>query len=150
MRNQKKWLVGIIVILVLMNVTMLAFFWMGPKGRPAPKKITNHFVKELNLSAAQKTIFEKSSETHLQSTKITMDSIKAQKETMLKMLVEKDKSLDKLNQIIEKIGNLEAKRDKNLVSHYIELEEACESEEQRENLRQIFKKSIPRHKHKHK
>lgn len=147
MRNQKKWLIGMIVILVLMNVTILGFFWFGRNGRPNPSRITNHFAKELNLSTAQKSVFEMSFETHLENNKKTMDSIMIQKEKMLEVLVQKEKDFTKLNQFIERIGRLEANVDRSLVRHYMELEEACESEEQLEKLQQIFKKSIPKPKH---
>lgn len=148
MNNQKKWLIGIIVILVLMNITMLAFFWLG-KRPPNPTNITNHFAKELNLSAAQKATFEASFESHFENTKKVLDSTRVYKEKTLTILVQADRNKAELERTIQKVGVLEAKRAEILVTHFLELEKACESEEQVKKLREVFKKSLPKPKHGH-
>jgi uncharacterized membrane protein len=149
MKSQKKWLIGIIVLLVLMNMTILAFFWLG-KRPPGPKKITNHFVKELNLSADQAATFGTLFEAHQVDSRGIMDSIRIYKEKMLETLVQPEKDVAELERLIQNIGVLESEKDKALVQHFIALENACVSEEQRGRLREIFKKSLPKHRHRQK
>lgn len=146
MKSQKKWLIGIITLLVVMNITILAFFWLGQRP-PSPDKISNHFVKELNLSASQEITFRTLFETNYKESRSIMDSIRTCKEKMLKNLVDADKDLATLESLTQEIGTLESRKEKALVMHYIALENACASEEQREKLRSVFKKSLPKPRH---
>ncbi len=143
MNSQRKWLVGVIVLLVLMNITILAFFWSG-KRPPNPNKITNHFVKELNLGETQAESFKTLFETHLEKSSQIMDSSRIYKERMFKMLVQPNRDEVALNKIIQQIGEFETQKGKLMIEHYTELENTCESEEQKEKLREIFIRSIPK------
>lgn len=143
MKSQKKWLIGIIVMLILMNVTILTFFWLGRRP-PNPNKITNHFINELNLDKAQAETFKNLFEKHLSKSENILDSTALCKEQMFKMVVQPNRDTEALKEIVQKIGQLEARREENLIEHYIGLENACNSEEQKEELRKIFAKSIPK------
>lgn len=59
MNKQTKWLIGLIAVLVIVNISLMATIWMEKKERtPATTDDGNFFIKELKLGKGQQVAFD--------------------------------------------------------------------------------------------
>lgn len=143
MNNQKKWMLGIIVVLVLVNITTLASFWMMRKPNHPPQ-MEKFFEKELNFTAEQTTAFKELKDTHRTKVRQLRDSIKFYREGLFEEMLSDNPNQANLNRINLKIGEIQIAMDRGLVQHYSEVKEICTSVEQKDKLKAVFKKMIKR------
>lgn len=143
MKNQKKWMVGIIVILVLINMATLGSFWWMRKPHHPPK-LEKIFEKELSLTPEQTAQFRTLDDIHRTKAQELHKSMKSYKSGLFEEMLSDNPNEIILDSINVKVGATQIAMDKNLIQHYSELKELCTSAEQKEKLREIFKKVTKR------
>ena len=143
MKNKNKWLLTVIVILVLINITTLCAFWLMRKP-PHPPALEKIFEKELSLTPEQVTQFRALDDKHRTRGMQLQDSMKSYKNGLFEEMLSDNPNEVTLDSINSKIGAIQIALDKNLIQHYNELKVICTSNEQKEKLKTIFQKAIKR------
>ena len=76
----------LIALLVVANITTLAFFWIGHFKNQRDNSPKEFLAKKLNFNEDQKTAYFKLAEEHNEAAKIIRDQIKFDKENLFKLL----------------------------------------------------------------
>jgi Spy/CpxP family protein refolding chaperone len=143
MNDRNKWLVGIIVVLVLVNMATLGAFWWMQKPHHPPK-LEKIFEKELNLTPEQTAQFRTLDDIHRTKANELQENMKSYKNGLFEEMLSDNPNEIALDSINIKIGATQIAMDKNLIQHYSELKELCTSAKQKEKLKELFKKITKR------
>lgn len=76
----------LIALLVVANITTLAFFWIGHFKNQKENSPKEFLSKNLNFSESQKNTYFKLAKEHNESAKIIRDQIKNDKESLFQLL----------------------------------------------------------------
>lgn len=140
MKSQKKWMVGIIVVLVLINVATLSSFWWMRKPHHPPH-LEAFFKKELGLTDEQATQFKALQDAHKQKGHQLHDSVKLFRTALFEEALKGTENKVKVDSLVNEISRIEVVLNYNLINHFTDLGKLCNSDEQRKKLDAILKKS---------
>ncbi|MFK7950972.1 MAG: hypothetical protein AB8G11_25555 [Saprospiraceae bacterium] len=144
MKSQRKWLVGTIVILLLINIATIGSFWWTKKQKQPPK-LHHFFKKELALSETQVAEFKALGKKHQTNGHALHKKMKKHKDVFFTEVLSKNPNQQTIDSLSQIISALQIEMDMQLVYNFNELKAVCETEGQREKLREIFIKSVKKH-----
>ena len=131
----------LIALLVVANITTLAFFWIGHFKNQKENSPKEFLSKNLNFSKSQKNAYFKLAKEHNESAKIIRDQIKNDKESLFQLLksdtindsVRNDKAL-KVSMSIQALDIL-------TFEHFMKVRAIC-TEEQKPQFDELIKKMV--------
>ena len=131
----------LIALLVVANITTLAFFWIGHFKNQKENSPKEFLSKNLNFSKSQKNAYFILAKEHNESAKIIRDQIKNDKESLFQLLksdtindsVRNDKAL-KVSMSIQALDIL-------TFEHFIKVRAIC-TEEQKPQFDELIKKMV--------
>lgn len=149
MEKINKLLIGIIVLLVLLNLTVLGMvsyknnsIFQNKKQVVVP---TNHlgrfFREELALSNEQHIAFQKSRQHYHKNSDILLEKMGDNRNDLLTELGKAKSDTNKLNTLSKNIGNQHTELKNLTIRYYLDMKEVC-NEKQRVKLFQLFKKMV--------
>ena len=131
----------LIALLVVANITTLAFFWIGHFKNQKENSPKEFLSKNLNFSKSQKNAYFILAKEHNESAKIIRDQIKNDKESLFQLLksdtindsVRNDKAL-KVSMSIQALDIL-------TFEHFMKVRAIC-TEEQKPQFDELIKKMV--------
>lgn len=144
MKSQRKWLVGTIIFLLIINIATIGSFWWT-KQRKHPPKLHQFFKKELVLSEVQVAEFKALGKKHQTNGQVLHKNMKKHKDAFFMEVLSKNPNQQTIDSLSQIISDLQIKLDMQIVHNFNELKAVCETEEQEEKLRAIFIKSVKKH-----
>ena len=132
------WLIS---ILIIANITTLAFFWIGHFKNQKENSPKEFLSKNLNFSKSQKNAYFKLAKEHNESAKIIRDQVKNDKESLFQLLksdtindsVRNDKAL-KVSMSIQSLDIL-------TFEHFRKVRALC-TEEQKPQFDELIQKMV--------
>jgi|AntRauTorckE5430_2_1112549.scaffolds.fasta_scaffold00975_2 Spy/CpxP family protein refolding chaperone len=143
MNGRNKWLMWIIAVVVLMNVAILGSYWWTRKPH-YPPQLEKIFEKELSLTPEQTAEFRTLDKVHRTKAKELHKNMESYKSGLFEEMLSDNSNEMTLDSINLKIGATQIAMDENLMEHYSELKKLCTSAEQKEKLKELFKKITKR------
>lgn len=144
---KKRFIVWIIIILVILNLSTLAVIWFfhikGPRRPPpmppiGPEQGMLLLDKELNLSETQVQKFKESRDRYFVESKPILDEIHRLKMEIMDEVFAPSPDPSKVKRIAKEIGEKQAKFEELLFDHFLSLREAC-NPEQEVKLKDLFR-----------
>ncbi|MBI4811362.1 MAG: periplasmic heavy metal sensor [Ignavibacteriales bacterium] len=129
-------LIGVIIVLIIINITVIAFVFFSPHIEKEPQMLEGRgpsaalfLEKELGFSEEQKNEFAKLRRDHLRKTQIIRQELKKMKDSFFELIKEDTMNRTKLREYLAAIGQKES--DINLVTfeHFKNVRAICNSEQ---------------------
>lgn len=137
MNTQTKWLVGLVVALVIVNLGLVAFLWLSkdekslpPQGRDA----RNFLVRELSMDEQQVKLFDSSRRQHFEKMRKYNEEMRFLKDRLFGLL--KEENVPKKNEMVsilnENISKIQAAIDLETFDHFSKLRSILNDEQKRQ------------------
>ncbi|QSE97655.1 Spy/CpxP family protein refolding chaperone [Fulvivirga lutea] len=130
--KQNKFLVAIIGILIIINLTTLAFLWNIKKGfdgdGPGKHRHEMYFERKLGLDEVQSKKFEESRRRHFEKMNSLKKEIRKLRNDLSSLI--KEQSESEAKDIIQKIGEKHAEMELANFNHFNELRSYCTPKQQ--------------------
>lgn len=122
MNTGSKWLTGLVIVLVILNVALLATIWLktAHPDNPAPRgDARNYLIKSLALDEAQVKTFDSLRTGHFNRIRMYKDEMRQLKDQLFDQLSQpRSASVDTLAQ---QIGVCQSKIDVETFNHFLAL-----------------------------
>jgi len=155
--TQKRVLVTVIIIMVLLNFTVLALIFgfyrsvdniqmvnpPSPPPPPPPPGIESVMAAELNLTGDQKIYFKQATERFLQHSQMIMEQYHQDKRMMFTLMAEPEPDTARIFKITGKLGEQQSRLERIMAAYFLELKQFC-SPEQQERFPMIFQQMMER------
>jgi hypothetical protein len=137
--RKNKILITLVIVLAVFNISTLATIWYltiqrrpdFPEAQTHPQKIIRELLQnELKLSEDQMRAFEKSGHHNILLTRSILDSIHKNKKLIYDELFTDTPDTLKLHRYTNNIGREQAELEKCVFSHFLELKQLCNKEQQ--------------------
>ncbi|MEI9943699.1 MAG: hypothetical protein WDN26_05705 [Chitinophagaceae bacterium] len=133
LRNNKT-LVFIIAVLLLSNIALLYFFVWKDQGKKQDNKSFREYMvetlkKEVGFNDGQIAQYEEMSAKHKEAMKSLFDDIKAEKDSLYKLLLQPQLVDSVVNHHLNMIGEKQRSIDQKIFSHFLSLREVCTAEQ---------------------
>jgi len=134
----------IVAILITLNLLTLALIWFGKPAKdgkrppPPPEFLAGFFKNELGWNEAQTQKFDYLGKKYFQESKILIDSVLTFRKELFKLVAEGDSSNQNALLTAEKIGQLQTRIDMQRYEHFKEIENICDTEEQKKKFNEIL------------
>lgn len=148
---QKRFTHWIILLLVLLNVLVLASFWLSrerPKPAPAPSSpagtqstVKEFLQRELDLTPEQVTRYDALLAAHTARTKALEEEIHATRREMMDQLEKDQPDMALVDRLAAEIGAGQAALDKATFNHFLEIKAVC-SPAQQARLNEIVREVL--------
>ena len=135
----KKIYSWIIILLIIINLTTLAFLWYSFNRRPVfppppsreegREQRINFLKKELNFDDTQGKKLEEIFDKHFKDSHYILDSIKIIKDEISKEILKPNPDNNKIKEFAEKIGLLQVRFELLLSEHFKSIKSLCKPEQ---------------------
>jgi protein CpxP len=145
MRNlaQNKWVLGLLALLLVANISLLLGFFVfgeGPEGRKGAKEDNfKAFSEKMRLTPAQDTLLRKMKQDHNERMKPLWEEIRKTKDTLYRQLGEANGGDSIANAVSLRLSALNHEADMKTFRHFQEVRNECTPEQ-----RAIFDTLIPK------
>jgi hypothetical protein len=137
--NLKRLYSWVIIILIILNISTLAFLWYSYNRRPVnhlppqrenEKELRINFMKnELGFDDAQGKKLEEILDKHFTDRRIIEDSIKFFKDEITKEILKPASDNNRIKELAEKIGSLQVRIEILLSEHFQSIKNLCKPEQ---------------------
>lgn len=132
--KNNKTLVFIIAVLLLSNIALLYFFIRKDGGKKqefkSPREYMIHTLKsEVGFNDDQITQYEQLSDKHKESMKSLFEGISIAKDSLYKLLLQRQVSDSMTNHYLNVIGEKQKSIDQKIFYHFLSLREICTTEQ---------------------
>lgn len=153
-KTKKTLLIGVIIVLIVINLSaLLTIYYRGkilPQKQPEINNIKqevqirgmHRFIREeLNLSDDQFKEFQEVSKSNMMKSQEISTKLNNKRLEMMNEIAKINPNPEVLDAIASDIGKLHYELKKATISHFLELKEIC-TEDQQENLQKMFMQMI--------
>ncbi|NTW68323.1 MAG: periplasmic heavy metal sensor [Chlorobiaceae bacterium] len=142
--TSKRVVTGVVVFLVLLNITLLGFLWrqnsyMRHSSVPSERQFhrQNPFTRPLGLSNLQSATFQQLRREHFRNVQPDMAAIGLLKKQLVEEAMKSQLDSQKIAALSGSIGSRQAAIERELALHFHELYKVCRPE-QRDSLKKVL------------
>lgn len=130
---RNKILSGLVILLLIANITTLIMFWMSMKHKPSrPQQQAQDFiVKELSMNAEQQKQYNTMVADHRKQSKEINNQIRSYKDSLFNLLNNETATGTEKNTFATKIASLTQQLDLLTFEHFKEVRKICNPEQQK-------------------
>ncbi|MEO8769384.1 MAG: hypothetical protein ABI402_04850 [Ferruginibacter sp.] len=129
---RNKILTGLVILLLIANITTIIVFWMGMKKmHPAPKPPSAYIIKELSLNDKQQEQYNTMIQQHRKQSRWIQEQIRNYKDSFFNLLSNENTNDSIKNNLSVKIASLNRELDLITYDHFKEVRKICTPEQQR-------------------
>ncbi len=132
--ENSKFLKIVIIILLLINISTLAFMWMhkGPHGMPPPRQeIGDFLIRELNFTETQRKQFVKMRDEHRSSVRNLREQSRELHDDFFDLLASSSTDSIKVNQLADSITFNQKQIELSTFYHFQKVRGICTTEQQK-------------------
>lgn len=132
--ENSRFLKIVIIILLLINISTLAFMWMhkGPHGMPPPRQeIGDFLMRELNFTDTQRNQYEKMRDEHRSSVRNLRDRSRELHDDFFELLGTIPIDSIKANQLADSITIIQKQIELSTFYHFQQVRSNCTAEQQK-------------------
>lgn len=129
---RNKILTGIVILLLIANITTIVLFWLGMKNNhPHPPQPASEFlIKELGFNDSQRTQYESLIKIHQSQTRALREEMKIAKDSFFGLLSSKETNDSIKNRIAANIASVNSQLDDITFDHFKEVRKICDASQQ--------------------
>jgi hypothetical protein len=145
-RNKKRFLIGIIIVLILINLAAIATFLFQKYDRrrafnkegvqkenrnfDRKERLKNYVKKELSLNESQSSVYFQSMDKNFSNSKIAMDNISRIKNNMIQEIFSDKPDTVKIGQLCDSIGFYNVRVQKEMNRHLFDVKKILDTAQQ--------------------